>query len=96
MHLFYHLVVSLPLMQLVWQGASILVFFWMWSPYPPNLSPISIYISPSDHLPLSEFDRLFIFVTLFFCALHATLLRWHACVHLDATTDRLSFISDEQ
>ena len=96
MHFFRYLVVSLPLVQLVRQGDSILVFLRMWSPYPPNWSPISMYHPPLVLLPPSEFYALFTFVTIPFCTLHATLLRCHARAHFDTTTDRVLFIPDEQ
>ena len=70
MHLFHHLVVSLSLVQLLWKGASILVFLRMWSPYLPNLSPIIIYHPPPVLIPPSEFDPLFTFLTIPFFALH--------------------------
>ena len=96
MHFFHYLVVSLPLVQLVRQGDSIIVFLRMWYPYPPNWSPISIHHPPPVLLPPSEFDLLFTFVTLPFCALHATLLRCHARAHFDTATDFVLFLSDKQ
>ena len=96
MHLFHHLVVSLPLVQLVWQGSSILVFLRTWSPYSPNWSPIIIYHPPSVLLPPSKFDPLFPFVTLSFCVLHTTLLWFYARSHFDTATDRVFFFKSEK
>ena len=96
MHFFQYLVLSLPIVQLLWQGAIILVFIWIWYPYPPNLYPISIYHTPPVLLPPPEFDPIFPFVTLPFCVLHETVLRCHERAHFDTATDCVLFISDEQ
>ena len=92
-HFFRCLVVSLPLVQIVWQGSIILVFIRMWSPYPPNWSPISIYNPLPVLLPAYEFDPLFPFVTIHCCAFHATLLRCHALACFDTATDCVLFLS---
>ena len=96
MHFFHYLVVYLPLVQLVWQGASILIFLRMFSPYCPNWSPINIYHPPPVLLPPSKFDPLFPFVTLSFCVLHTTLLWFYARSHFDTATDRVFFFKSEK
>ena len=95
MHFFHYIVLSLPLVQLVWKGDSILVFLLMWSPYPPNRSPISIYHPPPVLLLPSEFDTIFPFVTIPFCALNANLLWCHARANFDTSTERVLFLPEE-
>ena len=95
-HFIHYLVVSLPLVQLVWEGSSIIFFIRMYSTYTPNWSPISIYHPTPVILSQSEFDILFNFLTLPFGALYTNLLQCHAYVNFDTATDRVLFLSDKQ
>ena len=96
MHFFHYLIVYLSLVQLVWQGASIVVFIWIGSPCPQIWSPISIYHPLPVLLPPSEFDPILSFVTLLFCALNAIMLWCHARAHFFTATDCVLFLSDKQ
>ena len=89
MHFLHYLVVSLTLLQFIYQGASIIVFIWMYSPNPPNWSPISIYHPPPVLLLPDEFYPLLHFVILSLCALHANQVRCHAHAHFNTSTYRV-------